>query len=142
VVLAVGVSLIDIAVKQFALASSAKNSQYAFYNADSALECALYYDQKMNAFHYSESQNIPVECGGIDIVFPSDYPGISNYAESQNSSARTTTFSIPCSGGAGYSASVTIIKQSSGVTDIYANGYSACAASNPNRIERGVKIHY
>lgn len=139
VVLAVGMALTDIAVKQLQLSSSAKNSQIAFYNADSALECALYYDQKVNAFYYNESQNISIVCNGLTL---SSYASLSNYAETQNGSARTTTFSIPCADSSGVTANITIIKTPTGTTNIYANGYNTCRATDSNRIERGLKIQY
>lgn len=132
VVLAVGVALLDIAYKQILLASSARQSQYAFYNADSALECTLYYDQKISAFYYNESQNIPLICDGR---------AVTNYAESQTSSVRTTVFSLTCPGG-GISANVTVLKEPSGSTNIYANGFSSCDATNNARVERGVKVRY
>jgi hypothetical protein len=141
VVLAVGVALIDIAVKQLQLASSSKNSQYAFYNADSALECALYYDQKVNAFYYGESQTIPIECNNVSVFSP-DSTGLGAYAENQNATERTTTFSVPCSDGSGVTAAVTIIKKPTGTTDIYATGYNTCDSGSLTRIERGLKIHY
>jgi Tfp pilus assembly protein PilX len=139
VVLAVGVALIDIAVKQLALASSAKNSRVAFYNADAALECALYYDQQEHAFYYGETQNIPISCNGVAL---SSFPALSDYTETQNGSARTTTYAVPCADGSGITANVTIIKQPSGTSDIYANGYNTCSASSATRIERGLKVHY
>jgi Tfp pilus assembly protein PilX len=139
VVVSVGVVLIDIAVKQLQLSSSAKNSHYAFYNADSAMECALFYDQKMNAFYFGETQNIPIECDGVAL---DSYPTLSNYAETQNATTRTTTFSVPCAGGTGINAVVTIIKKQSGSSDIYTNGYNTCDATSVTRIERGLKVHY
>lgn len=132
VVLAVGVALLDIAYKQILLASSARQSQYAFYNADSALECALYYDQKLAAFQYNESQNIPILCDNRAVV---------NYAESQTASLRTTVFSLTCADG-GISANVTVLKEPSGSTNMYANGFSSCSDSNNSRVERGVKVRY
>ena len=132
VVLALGITLIDIAYKQVLLSSSAKNSQYAFYNADSALECALYYDQQVNAFYYGSTYAGQVQCNNLNVT---------GYAANQNGSQRTTTFSVPCTGG-GTSADVTIIKTPSAATNIYANGYSTCDASSPTRIERGVKAKY
>ena len=139
VVLSVGMALTDIAVKQLQLSSSARNSQIAFYNADSALECALYYDQKINAFYYNESQNISISCNGVAL---SSFSSLSNYAETQSGAVRTTTFSTPCADGSGVTANITILKRSSGVTDIYSNGYNTCISSDPNRIERGLKISY
>lgn len=132
VVLALGMALLDVAYKQILLSSGAKNSQYAFYYADSALECALYYDQQQGAFYFGTTYAGPIQCSNINVT---------NYAANQDSTTRTTTFSVPCVGG-GTSADVTIIKQSSGNTSIYANGYSSCNAATPTRIERGLKAKY
>jgi len=132
VVLALGISLLDIAYKQILLASSAKNSQYAFYNTDSSLECALYYYQQQAAFYYGTTYASPIQCSNLTVT---------NFAANQNSSQRTTVFSVPCASG-GISADVTIIKAPSGTTNIYANGYSTCDASSPSRIERGLKARY
>jgi hypothetical protein len=43
-VLSLGISVFSIAQKQLVLASTGRNSQYAFYAADTAAECALYWD--------------------------------------------------------------------------------------------------
>ena len=48
VMLAFSLALGSLGYKQQVLASSAIESQYAFYAADAALECALYYDQQNN----------------------------------------------------------------------------------------------
>ena len=53
VMLAFGLALGSLAYKQQVLASSAIESQYAFYAADAALECALYADQQQNLFAYA-----------------------------------------------------------------------------------------
>lgn len=132
VVLALGMALLDIAYKQVLLSSSAKNSQYAFYNADSALECALYYDQQQGAFFYNSNYGGTIQCSNI---------AVTSFAANQDGSARTTVFSIPCASG-GTSADVTVIKTPSNGTDIYANGYSSCDANLPTRIERGLKAKY
>lgn len=133
VVLAVGIALLDIAYKQILLASSAKNSQYAFYAADSALECALYYDQKFNAFGYSG----PLPASSIEC----SERAVSGYTTSVSGGRRTTSFNHTCAGG-GISAVVTIYKESSGSTNIYSNGFSTCDASAQVRVERGLKVRY
>ena len=62
VMLAFGLTLASLSYKQSVLASSAIESQYAFYAADAGLECALhdaalecvlYADQRQQAFTYS-----------------------------------------------------------------------------------------
>ena len=55
VALSLGLILLDISYKQVVLASSARQSQSAFYNADSAMECALYWDQQFDSFAYTKS---------------------------------------------------------------------------------------
>lgn len=132
VVLALGVALLDIAYKQVLLSSSAKNSQYAFYNADSALECALYYDQKQGAFIYNSTYAGAIQCSNLTVT---------SFAANQDPNQRTTTFNVPCATG-GISADVTIIKTTANATNIYANGYSSCDSTNPTRIERGLKAKY
>ncbi|MES2225693.1 MAG: hypothetical protein V4480_02690 [Patescibacteria group bacterium] len=141
VVLALGASLLDVAYKQVLLSSSAKQSQYAFYNADSALECALYWDQTSNAFSYSA----PAPGGSIVC----DSQAVKAYSSTQDAFAglRTTVFgtsdtSDPTCTGSNISATVTVLKQTDGSTRIYADGYNTCNASSNTRIERGLKVHY
>lgn len=55
VMLAFGLALGSLSYKQQVLASSAVQSQYAFYAADAGLECALYADQRENRFAYPPS---------------------------------------------------------------------------------------
>lgn len=43
-VLAIGVSILNISRKELILTSGGRNSEYAFYAADSGYECAIYYD--------------------------------------------------------------------------------------------------
>lgn len=50
VMLSFGLALGSLGYKQQILASSSIASQYAFYVADAALECALYADQQQNLF--------------------------------------------------------------------------------------------
>src|SRR3990167_3135616 len=52
VMLAFGLALGSLSYKQQVLASDAIQSQYAFYVADAALECALYADQQQGIFAY------------------------------------------------------------------------------------------
>ncbi|CAN5755905.1 hypothetical protein BH11PAT2_BH11PAT2_02240 [soil metagenome] len=134
VVLALGVSLLDVAYKQILLSSGSKQSQAAFYNADSALECALYWDQKSNAFSFISS-GVPLS----SIVC--DSRTVSSSTSNVSGNTRVTTFNTSCA-TSGTSALITIYKQSTGTTDIYSNGYNNCDASSATRIERGLKVHY
>lgn len=149
VILSVSLALLDITYKQILLASSAKQSQYAFYNADSAMECALYWDQQKDAFDYTETG-----AGGIDYMtsgISCSDQGVSQTIIGVNppnsstaaSGVRTVIFYLPCNGSAtNYKGMVTVTKSSTGTTNIFATGYSSCNPSDPRRIERGLKVNY
>lgn len=69
-VLALGISVFTIAQKQIILSSIGRNSQYAFYAADTAAECALYFDIRHAAFDPAAPVT-PISCDGntaIDVV--------------------------------------------------------------------------
>ena len=57
------------------MATAARDSQVAYYAADSARECALYWDVKVGAFPSclgnncsDEASSTPIKCNGIDIT--------------------------------------------------------------------------
>jgi hypothetical protein len=136
VILSLSLALLDIAYKQVVLSSIAKNSQYAFYAADSLLECGLYYDQQTAGFAYAglPSDTIFCEEQTINLTTPPN-------STSVNGSTRTTEFFVPCAGG-GMRGQILVVKDSSGETVIYANGYNTCNESDARRIERGLRISY
>lgn len=145
VVLAVGVALLDIAYKQILLASSAKQSQYAFYNADSALECALFYDQKLQPGQTATPFAYIAPADGEDFM-ECDNRSITGYATGISGGRRETTFTLSCPSG-GESGEVTVYKynpsdQREDYTFIYANGFSSCDADNQRSVERGVRASY
>lgn len=131
VALSLGLALLDIAYKQVILASSARQSQNAFYNADAVLECALYADQQLDTFGYGNSSGT-VTCGTLPAI---------NVTFDQAASPRSRTFTVPCA-TSGTQGAVTITKAADATTAIYASGYNTCDTSNPRRIERGLKVTY
>ncbi len=139
VLVSVGLALLDITYKQVLLAQAATQSQYAFYNADTALECALYWDQKVGVFvwDFPGSQGntaLDVKCQGLDVP---------NYTVTQSGGIRTTSFSVPCAPPlSGTLGTVIVNKTATNATTIYANGYNTCNANDPKRIERGLKAQY
>jgi len=52
ILMLIGVSIFSVSLRELAISQSAKDSQLAFYAADSARECALYWDIKQAAFPY------------------------------------------------------------------------------------------
>lgn len=75
VMLAMGLALSTLAYKQIVLSSVAMQSKYAFYAADTGLECALHEDQKNNRFAY-DPNNPPtspptITCDRTSVVMSS-----------------------------------------------------------------------
>jgi Tfp pilus assembly protein PilE len=136
VVLAIGLALLEITYKQEILASAAKQSQTAFYNADSALECALYYDQQRDFFDANPFNDVQgsVQCNGQAVSFTTLRSG---------SSPKATVFTVPCEAG-GTSAQVTVYKNAPGTPKnlIFSTGYNTCDTANLRRLERGLKVTY
>ncbi len=136
VMLSLALALMDVTYKQVLLASTAKQSQFAFYSADSALECILYYDQRYDAFGTNPNGISSVSCNGRTINFTST-----------GSSPKTTTFVIPCAPPAVVSTEYARVEIYKGYptgqpSRLYATGYSSCDASDGRRIERGVRVLY
>src|SRR3989344_3435689 len=53
-VLTIGLAIVSIARKSVNLSSIGRDSQFAFYTADTASECALYWDIRYSTFPRSE----------------------------------------------------------------------------------------
>jgi len=92
--IAIGISIFNISLKELQIATSEQASQAAYYAADSAEECALYWDIKKGAFPtclnsdcsiQSTSTNNTIACNGNAITFnfspyARDAGGILTYA--------------------------------------------------------------
>lgn len=151
VMLAFGLVLGSFAYKQQILASSAIDSQYAFYAADAAMECALYADQgnNQNIFSYlppaSPSPPTPTvicnDTGPISssATWPSAGLWVVKNRMSLDNNARC--------------ADITVYKYStpqppnSITTYIFSQGYSvSCAKVDANDgtrfSSRGIQVHY
>ena len=134
VILSVGLALSDVAYKQSILVAASRQSEFAFYNADSALECALEQDQVFDTFDYASGATTgSFVCEGQTV----------NYVNPVSSPTRTATFSIPCAAG-GSNANVTVYKKASGspTTNFYANGFNDCDPTDVQRLERGLQAKY
>ncbi len=70
IVLALGSSIFTIAKKQITLSSLGRDSQFAFYAADTVAECALYYDVRFSSFATSSFSPAmqSIQCDGVVIT--------------------------------------------------------------------------
>lgn len=82
---AIGISIFSISLKELQIATSERDSQAAYYAADSAQECAIYWDLKMGAFptcldsvctpntsHVSTTTDNTIMCNGKSTKFAFD----------------------------------------------------------------------
>lgn len=155
VVLALGAAIFQIAQKQLALSSIGRDSQFAFYAADTAAECALYWDFRFGYFATSTPTSVVApdpRCDGIsmNVTTISGNPSVSPYYPYTKSSARMDFFQDASFSSGGYCAEVTVTKTFDQPTQaiktvIHADGYSVnCAAvSNSSRaLQRSVELKY
>lgn len=145
VMLTFGLTLASLSYKQQVLASNAIQSQYAFYVADAALECALYADQQLNLFAYPASAPATapkIVCDGVAEPYSSDVPILTP-------SYLIVKESLSLDAGL-HCADVTVYKSAPGSglkTYLFSQGYDVPCATvkTPNGARfaaRGLKVHY
>jgi hypothetical protein len=142
VMLTFGLALGSLGYKQQLLASLAIESQYAFYAANSALECALWADLQLQLF--PTDAGIPpsapaIPCDGSSVPFSP--PTVSPSGDGWFIEERLSLDS-----GA-HCADVVIQKYSDGTTWIFSQGYNVpcgtvLAPSGARFVSRGISTHY
>ena len=139
VALAVGLAVTDIVYRQVVLSSAAKQSQYAFYAADSALECALYFDQQQGTFAYQASPpgSTSISCAASGGVVPISFAITEPSATILRFSSDWFSAAAPPA-----CARLTVLKSSTGAADIFAEGVNTCDLSSNRAIERGIRVSY
>lgn len=129
----VSFAVINSAVKQLGISSLARDSQMAFFAADSGVECALYWDLKSgtNPFSTTTSPTPTISCNGMTVSQATTYVNLI--------STSTVSFSPnPC-------ISISVVKWYQGnelKTKIESRGYNTCTVSNPRRVERAILVNY
>lgn len=143
VMLSIGLTLGSLAYKQQVLASSAIESQYAFYAADSALECALYADQQQNLFAYP-----PVVTSTAPLMSCDGTAPVSATVLSYTASEWVISTRLSLDSGK-HCADVTVYKPAlnTGTTYLFSQGYdvSCATVASPGGIRfvsRGLSAHY
>ena len=127
--LAIGLAISNITLKELLLSSSGRESQFAFYAADSGAECALFWDLKGGAF--STSTATAISCNGMSL---GDVGGQGYDVAS--------TFTLDFAPDP-YCAKVSVTKSANpDRTSIESRGYNTCDTTNPRRVERAIKVRY
>jgi Tfp pilus assembly protein PilX len=152
-VLAVGSSVISMALRQIVLSGVGRDSQFAFYASNTGIECALYWDLNGGVTFATSSQsstpsnvdcannNASVEVTDSDVDFATskftlEFEGVGNNSEVNDYDPE-------------YCVDVFVTKtlDTSGsrdriTTDSLSREYNTCDENNPRRIERGLELNY
>lgn len=131
-----GLAIANIALKEIILSSSGKESEKAFFSADTGTECALYWDIRRGVFPEWDKDDDPTEiqCAGISIT-EFDIPV-------KDKKSATTKFML---NAPPFCAEVTVEKTHAPEksTKIESRGKSDCDfADNPSRVERALRVTY
>ncbi|MDB5254036.1 MAG: seg [Parcubacteria group bacterium] len=133
--LLVSTGIIALALKEAFLTSASRDSQFAFFAADTGAECAVYWDvRNPSGFSaFSTSTGSTINCNQ-DASNPTN-PIVPGVGGSSQSSFDLTFLPDP------YCAHVTVTKTSA-TTTIDSRGYNSCDPSNTRRVERAVRVTY
>lgn len=139
---AIGLSIFNITLKELTISTAGRESQIAFYAANSGMECALYWQFKQDAFATSTSDisratDIDAKCndsrvnGNAEIIFDN-----SNSATTEKKDVYVDTADTngPC-------FDIRVERSASGgklTTIIKSQGRNICATSG-RRVERGLQ---
>ena len=141
-VISIGAFIASIAVQELKLSASGRESQNAFYAADSALECALYHDLRVEQFGSATSTAPqPVYCDGQTV-------SISTVGDEINSDSRFELYFLEPNGVTSTSpyARVRVLKSDIGSindkTIIEAQGYNVADTGSTVRVERALQVVY
>jgi len=162
--LSIGIAILDLTLKEFLLSSAGRESQFAFYAADDAMECALYWDHNVpgagglvtsgssfatstgSTGYITASNEASLKCNGLAITNLSVNPG-SNTADtsfdvSYAVPSAENVIDRPCAAVDVSKTSTTTINGLVTATQIETRGYDTCDTSNPNQTERGIQTNY
>ncbi len=150
ILLFVSFAIINIAVKSTLFASSAKDSELAFFAADAGVECAIFWDTKNSQSQFATSTDgSPINCSAYSISTGNSISGTTTLSRigGGGNSNPTSVFGFVMDQGSDpspYCVIVTVTKYYSGSkpkTYIKSRGYNTCSDSN-RRIERGEEVTY
>lgn len=133
IVLALATSIFQIARKEITLSALGRDSQFAFYAADTGAECALYWDIRYGYFATSTSSITP-ECDTDQTLNATGHSSVYPY---------TVSFEFEPNG---ICARVYVTKSVTAPhTVIHADGFSTSCATigtNPRALQRSVELRY
>ena len=141
--LSLAMSISVIVMKDIRLSSISRESQKAFYAADSAAECALYWSFRKDKFATSTAVTSGVTCDNQDIADSShELPGLDSDGVQGVGGTNLTKYRYDIDNK--YCAIVFVYKNNSAPkTTIEARGYNTkCDSPSRIKLERAVRLQY
>ncbi len=150
VFLAVGATIVSSTIKNLIFSTSGRESQFAFYAADSGAECALYFDKVQEIFPTVLNTDLPAPftchnqlVGDLETAADSGDPRVQTTTftiKGYNAAGTVVDLSAPC-------ASVTVTKLYDPAseefrTQVTSHGYNTCDETSVRRIERLLRVQY
>jgi hypothetical protein len=143
IILAVTLGVLNIALKEINFSTSSKDTDDAFYAADTGVECALYYDKDISVLQPFPSRTVQpsMMCAGFVVD-----------ENLQNPDDNFWTFSVLGLGSSGKSCAFVSILKDSGATpaatSIISKGYNVADTTGDNcvpnskSVERQLEVNY
>ncbi len=141
--LSLAMSISIIVMKDIRLSSISRESQKAFYAADSAAECALYWDFRKDKFATSTVTTSGVFCSGVDIADSShELTGLDSDGVNGLGGTSVTKYQYDIDGK--FCAKIFVFKYATAPkTIIEARGYNTrCGTNSRIKLERAVQLQY
>jgi hypothetical protein len=157
IVLTITLSMMQILYKQLTLSTADRESQIAFFAADSGMECAYYWDFRadisgsttQSIFQSVKPLSTPLSviaptCGGKNIftsIGPTGEPAFST--TSSTVAEDVTTFFMTNINGT-QACNYVIVKKNktTATTTIESHGQNRCVLGDPRRVERAIQFRY
>ena len=156
IIIVIGLGIYGIVFREFTLAVVSRESQTAFYAADTLAECVLYWDQKRDVLGSHQDLADKMVCDkkdndatAITLTLESGYP--STLCPGKQENIYDAVLTMQSSRNAKKpSADIMVDKKDSCdpsdpfsvSTELSANGYNNDTPGDPKRIERGLDINY
>jgi len=156
-VLSVGASIISMALKQIILSGISRDSQFAFYAANTGIECAIYSDLNSGITFATSSSSNTSDPDSVDCANQTDVE-VNVTSDDGDSAVSEFTLNFSDVGdndqvdgvNLEYCVTVSVTKYQQDTvggqiriaTNILSRGYNTCDTNNPRRIERGLEMSY
>ena len=132
ILLSIALGVSNIALREIKFGTSAKDTNEAFFAADTGVECALFNDKFDSNSFIEEGGSGNVSCLGGSISLNRSYP--------------FWDFVVPELGNDRQSCAKVTVDKNTSTTIIISKGYNIgdenCNSTNPDRVERQLEVRY